>query len=192
MIAHLHGSVRLHTSAIAGDTNWIQFIHGNVHKKTVQWVLSCNPNTVYMASGKGAQKDCLFWFRASKNCVQQSLSNYSLLIFSSGWTRFILGVESCPKLPGRGHAFFPSRWSEVISGTESDAMLVWITTERESHKKWNKAPNEMSAWDSGLVSDSTQSSLCAEHMQTAVIRCFLLFKTRWNLMTRGFCHFLHW
>ncbi len=82
-------------------------------------------------------KRLFVWFRASKNCVQQSLSNYSLLIFSSGWTRFILGVESCPKLPGRGHAFFPSRWSEVISGTESDAMLVWITTERESHKKWD-------------------------------------------------------
>lgn len=135
MIAHLHGSVRLHTSAIAGDTNWIQFIHGNVHKKTVQWVLSCNPNTVYMASGKGAQKDCLFWFRASKNCVQQSLSNYSLLIFSSGWTRFILGVESCPSFLAEATLFSPP--GGVISGTESDAMLVWITTERESHKKWD-------------------------------------------------------
>lgn len=65
------------------------------------------PQHCLKASGKGAQKDCLFWFRASKNCVQQSLSNYSLLIFSSSWTRFILGVESCPKLPGRGHTFSP-------------------------------------------------------------------------------------
>lgn len=70
-------------------------------------LLSCNLNTIYTASGKVAHKDYLFWFRASKNCVQQSLSNYSLLIFSSGWTRFILGVESCPKFPGIGHAFCP-------------------------------------------------------------------------------------
>ncbi|KAI2666562.1 Glutamate receptor ionotropic, NMDA 2C [Labeo rohita] len=49
----------------------------------------------------------------------------------------------------------------VISGIESDAMLVWITTERESHKKWNKAPNEMSAI---LIWHQTH-----EHMQTAVI-----------------------
>lgn len=186
MIAHLHGSVRLHTSTIAGDTNWIQFIYGNVHQKTVQWVLSCNPNTVYLASGKGAQKDCLFWFRASKNCVQQSLSNYSLLIFSSGWTRFILGVESCPKLPGRGHTFSPPGGVKLYQ--ELRVMQCWSgSPQREKAIK-----NEMSAWDSGLVSDLTQSSLCAEHMQTAVIRCFLLFKTRWNLMTRVFCHFLHW
>lgn len=127
--SHIGDSGRYKSKQSASIHSW------KCAQKTFQWLLSCNPNTVYMASGKGAWKDCLFWFRASKNCIQQSLSNYSLLIFSSGWTRFILSVESCPKHPGRGHAFFPSRWSEVISWTESDAMLVWITTERESHKK---------------------------------------------------------
>ncbi len=83
------------------------------------------PQHCLQASGKGAQKDCLFWFRASKNCVQQSLSNYSLLIFSSSWTRFILGVESCPKLPGRGHTFPPpggvklyQDWEWCIAGLD--------------------------------------------------------------------------
>lgn len=47
-----------------------------------------------------------------------------------------IGCGILPKGPWHRPCFFsPSRWSEVISGTESDAMLVWITTERENHEK---------------------------------------------------------
>jgi len=46
-----------------------------------------------------------------------------------------IGCGILPKIPWHRPRFLSSRWSEVISGTESDAMLVWITTERESHEK---------------------------------------------------------
>ncbi len=156
MIAHLHGSVCLHTSAIK-----LNSIHS--WKKAFQWVLSCNPNTVYRPVGKVPKKDCLFWFRASKNCVQQSLSNYSLLIFSSSWTRFILGVESCPKLAGRGHTFPPPGGVKLYQDWE------WCIAGLDHHRERKPYKMEQSSkWDVGLrfwfgVRLDTVITLCWTH-----------------------------
>lgn len=91
--------------------------------------------------------------------------------------------------------FFPLQveWSYIRN-------CEWCNARLDHH--WERKPwkiEQSFKWDVGhsdSVPGSTQSPRCGEHMQTAVIKRFLLFKTRWNLMTMGFCHFFtlirHW
>lgn len=75
----------------------------------------------------------------------QSLSNYSLLIFSSGWTQFILGVESCPKAPGIGHAFF-SPPGGVKLYQELRVMQCWSGSLLREKTMKNRTKLQMRCW----------------------------------------------